>query len=184
MLPTHAPQNSRFNFRDAGILILNLLVAVMGTAALVFPFTFFPRQQGAVVLKSDLLTADFLNVLAAFGLGYFAYRNWRPTASKWIWLFGLCWFVCGALRALDASNGAALWEISREDAAFDLDSCIRTSITYRASTIGCCSPSPCYGRSFTRLAHSAVPGLADTDPLRSSSYSTAFFAPQPRRMPR
>ena len=122
MLPTHAPQNSRFNFRDAGIFILNLLVAVMGTAALVFPFTFFPRQQGAVVLKSDLLTADFLNVLAAFGLGYFPYRNWRPTASKWIWLFGLCWFVCGALRALDASNGAALWEISREDAAFDLDS--------------------------------------------------------------
>ena len=57
-----------------------------------------------------VLTEDLLSTAAAFGLGYFVYRRWKPASSKWVWLAGLCWFAWGALLTLDGNHGTILWK--------------------------------------------------------------------------
>ncbi len=59
-----------------------------------------------------VLTEDLLSAAAAFGLGYFVYRRWKPVSSKWVWLAGLCWFAWGALLTLDGNHGTILLEAS------------------------------------------------------------------------
>jgi hypothetical protein len=68
--------------------------------------------------NTHLLMEDFFTAAVAFGLGYCVYRRWQPSASKWVWVAGLCWFGQRALLMLDGRHGA-IWEVSGITSVFD-----------------------------------------------------------------
>jgi hypothetical protein len=88
---------------------VNLLAAVIGTAIIEAPLTGFVRPSRVAAVKADLLT-----ITVAFGLGYFVYRRWSPSPSKWVWLAGLFWFGQRTLLTLDGQHGRVFCSHSRE----------------------------------------------------------------------
>jgi hypothetical protein len=87
--------------RFCGALIINLLVAVVGTAILdtgvrrVIP----THTVSAIVWKEIIVSV----VCAAF-LGFFMWRTWRSTAAKWVWVLTALWFVFGYLTVAGSAN--------------------------------------------------------------------------------
>lgn len=107
---------------------LNLVTAVLGTAAAQSPLShFFRHSARAVVLREYVLS-----IIVAFALGYIVYRLRQPTLSKWVWVAGLCWFVWGAfriwfgdgaLRLVTGTRGTIYWEMSGVGCMSELNSC-------------------------------------------------------------
>jgi hypothetical protein len=93
---------------------VNLLAAVIGTAIIEAPLTGFVRPSRVAAVKADLLT-----ITVAFGLGYFVYRRWSPSPSKWVWLAGLFWFGQRTLLTLDGQHGRVFWELAGHDFVVD-----------------------------------------------------------------
>jgi K+-transporting ATPase A subunit len=116
-------------FRAGGALLLSLLVAVLGTAALVSPFE---RVNELPSLSQMILREEILNAVASFGLGYFVNRKWHQDSSKWTWSLGLIWFTQRAVRFWLAQRTSAsvmyqgqtiYSEMSGSGCRFDAESC-------------------------------------------------------------
>ncbi|MBZ5608774.1 MAG: hypothetical protein LAP38_10975 [Acidobacteriia bacterium] len=113
--------------RGAGVFALNMLIALVVTEVVVFPFKHFNVETR----RESILREDFLSSVAAFGLGYVVFRRWRTSSSKWVCLAGLCWFGWGAIQAWIAQQAAAsvlyrshvdLWRMSGMG-CYDFASC-------------------------------------------------------------
>jgi hypothetical protein len=91
----------------SGLLLVNLIVAVFGTAILdtavsrVIP----SHSVAAVVWKEFILSV----VLAAF-IGFGMWRTWRNRAAKWIWVLPAAWFTFGFF--VIAGHGKVWGELS------------------------------------------------------------------------
>ena len=113
---------------QAGVFLLHLLFAWLGTAALVsvaeHPTRLSPVSH--LILQEDLLSS-----VAAAGLGYSVYRIWRSQPMRWVWLGGLLWFARGAFRSWSEQrtlgvlqNGHSIfWDMSGIGCSFDTRSC-------------------------------------------------------------
>ncbi len=105
--PTHSAEPiASENFllkaiRGFGFLLLNLIVAVFGTAIVeTFIGHFYhPQTISAVLIKTDSLSA-----ICAFALGFFVSRRWNLHMARWIALPGLVWFALGA--CIDIGHGS------------------------------------------------------------------------------
>jgi hypothetical protein len=102
--PTEPIASENLIFRGArafGFVLLNLFVAVFGTAIVetLLGHIYHPRTISAVLIKTDLLSA-----LCGFALGFVVSRRWNPRAARWIGLFGVVWFFLGA--CIDLSHGS------------------------------------------------------------------------------
>jgi hypothetical protein len=103
---------NRSVFRPLGSALLNLVVATVGTGlaeGAVWRWVHFSSPWRGPMMAEDLVSSA-----TAFGLGYCVYARWEPTASKWLWLAGLCWFTPRALLMLDGTHGA-IWELAGPD---------------------------------------------------------------------
>jgi hypothetical protein len=84
-----------------GALLINFLVAVIGTAILdtgvrrAIP----PHTVSAIVWKEIILSV----VCAAF-LGFSMWRTWRSAAAKWVWVLTALWFAFGYLTIAGNAN--------------------------------------------------------------------------------
>jgi hypothetical protein len=108
--------------RIAGLFLVNLLVAVYGTALMetgIGPEIFHPKT-----LRSSLLAEEFISSIVAFALGYFGYRFLKSSAAEWVWVAGLCWFGQralglwldqGVVRTLNGNHGIAIWGLPWSD---------------------------------------------------------------------
>src|SRR5260370_900966 len=81
-------------FHVTVVFLLNVLNASIVSGIFSSPFTHFVRDS----IHAAILRGQLSNALAAFGLGYFVYRTWRPAASKWVWFAGVCWLAQRAVR--------------------------------------------------------------------------------------
>jgi len=78
----------------SGLVVINLVVAVIGTAILVTALRrAIPSHSiAAVVWKECILSM----VCAAF-IGFGMWRTWRNSAAKWTWVLPAAWFGLGLL---------------------------------------------------------------------------------------
>jgi len=78
----------------AGLILLNLIVAVIGTAVLdtavrrMLP----PHSIVAVIWKEAVLS-----IICAGLIGFAVWRTWRNSAAKWTWIIPVVWFAFGYL---------------------------------------------------------------------------------------
>jgi len=83
--------------RRLGAFLLNVVMAIFGTAVITSPFAFFlrPYTIQAVLLKGYVTSA----VVAAL-IGFFVYRRWGSSSAKWVGVVGVCWFAFRLLTLL------------------------------------------------------------------------------------
>ncbi len=96
-----APENLILRgIRGFGFLLLNLIVAVFGTAIIetLLGLIYHPRTINSLLTKGDLLSA-----LCALALGFVISRRWNLHAARWTGLFGAVWFALGA--CVDINHG-------------------------------------------------------------------------------
>jgi hypothetical protein len=113
--------------RESGMFLLNLLLASVLPGILTSPFTHFDREA----LHASMYREALVTAITACGLGYFVYRGWRPVASKWVWVGGLCWFGQRAVRFWFDQRAFSIlyrghtiyWEMSGTGCDFDMQSC-------------------------------------------------------------
>lgn len=96
--------------RNTLIWLLNVVVALFGTAVIETPISHLFRPH---TIADVLVRAHALSAVIAFALGFFVYRQWKPSMARWVGLGGLCWFFLGALLSVgrrsiwDQTSGAA-----------------------------------------------------------------------------
>src|SRR5260370_27274622 len=86
-----------------GLLILNVLVAVFGTAILesaIWRF-YHPSSISGVVWKEWSLS-----LLCAGLIGFLMWRTWRSGVTKWTWLLPSIWFGFRFIPALFAAGSS------------------------------------------------------------------------------
>ncbi len=78
----------------SGLLLVNLVVAVIGTAILdtAFQGAISSHSVAAMVWKEL-----FFSIVCAGFIGFGMWRTWRNSAAKWIWVLPAVWFVFGFL---------------------------------------------------------------------------------------
>lgn len=88
--------------RFLGFLLINVLIAVVGTAILDTGISraFASHTMIAVFWKESLISVVF-----ATSLGFGVWRMWRTEAAKWTWVVPLLWFLFGLL----AGVGRGIW---------------------------------------------------------------------------
>ena len=94
--------------RFCSLLMLNVLVAVVCTAILEAPIArlFHPRSIERILWKEIALS-----VVCAGVIGFFMWRTWRTSATKWTWIVPALWFggrsVLAALASVRSSSSTA-----------------------------------------------------------------------------
>ena len=79
----------------AGSLLVNLVVAVIGTAILETSlWRVIPSHSVAAVVRKEFI---FSMVCAAF-IGFGMWRTWQNSAAKWTWVLPAVWFAFGCLN--------------------------------------------------------------------------------------
>jgi hypothetical protein len=114
---------------QAGLFLLNLLIAWVVTPILVSGAEHFHRFSSVSRVTRQL---NFLNSVAALGLGYFVYRTWRLRSAKWVWVGGVVWIGYGALRfwseprtfSVLQEGHSIFWYMSGTGCSFDTRSCL------------------------------------------------------------
>lgn len=88
-----------------GAFLLNIVIAIFGTAIVTSPFAFVlrPHSIHAVLLKGYVMSA----ILAAV-IGFFVYRRWGSGTAKWVGVIGACWFAF-RLLALMGGGLSGMW---------------------------------------------------------------------------
>ena len=111
----------------AGLLLLNLLVAVFGTAVVESPVShlFHPHIILTLLIKEYLLS-----VIAASFLGFFVYRRWRPDLVKWVGIIGACWFCLRAMGVLTTGHGTLWSEMSGTGCAYGMQMSCRNWLLF------------------------------------------------------
>jgi hypothetical protein len=74
----HIPIAPAKTARAIGTFFLHLLLAVVLTGALDYPFVHFDAHS----IQTSIVKEDMLDAVAAFGLGYFVYRRWKPVSAR------------------------------------------------------------------------------------------------------
>ncbi len=113
---------------QAGLFLLNLLIAWVVTSVLVSGVEHFSRFSSASLVTRQLIV---LNSVAALGLGFFVYPTWHWRPTQWIWIWGLLWFAYGAVRfwsgertfSVLQEHHSIFWEMSGAGCSFDTRSC-------------------------------------------------------------
>lgn len=77
----------------SGSFLLNLIIAVIGTAIVETPLLhiFYAGTGHAALIREYVLSST----VAAL-LGFLIYKKWRPQSARWIWIAGLLWFAAKA----------------------------------------------------------------------------------------
>jgi len=84
-----------------GALIINLFVALIGTAILDTEVRrAIPTHTVSAIVWKEII----LSIVCAAFLGFFMWRTWRSSAAKWIWILAALWFVFGYLTIATSSN--------------------------------------------------------------------------------
>ena len=87
--------------RFVGSLLINLTVAVIGTAILDTEVRrVIPTHTVAAIVWKEII----LSVVCAAFIGFFMWRTWRSSAAKWIWVLAALWFVFGYLAIARSAN--------------------------------------------------------------------------------
>ena len=88
--------------RFSGLLVLNVLVAIIGTAIVdTALWKLVPTHTVAAVLWKKVI----LSVLYAAAIGFGMWRTWRSEPAKWTWAITALWFCVGAA----AFAGHGIW---------------------------------------------------------------------------
>lgn len=87
--------------RVAGMFLLNLLQAILGTTILELPLygLFRWKTPEAFFLREYVLSAA-----VSFAIGYLVYHHWQSASSKWLWLAGLAWLGLGAFLIMTSAS--------------------------------------------------------------------------------
>jgi hypothetical protein len=96
--------------RFGGILILNICVALLATAALETEIggIFHPHSIAGVLWKFWSL-----DLLSPAIVGFFMWRTWKTEATKWAWALPAFWFGLRFIVALSSrGNQSVLWNES------------------------------------------------------------------------
>ena len=106
--------------RNTLVWLLNAVVALFGTAVVEAAISrfFHPHTITDVLVRTYALSAAI-----AFVLGFFVYRQWKPSMARWVGLGGLCWFLLGAFLSVGRRS---LW-----------DQMSGTACEYGLQAIGC-----------------------------------------------
>ena len=92
----------------AGLLLVNLAVAVIGTAILDSAlWRVIPSHSAPAIVWKEFI---FSIVCAAF-IGFGMWRTWRNSAAKWTWILPAVWFAFGYLTI--AGHGEVWGRLSR-----------------------------------------------------------------------
>src|ERR1043166_8973998 len=93
--------NMKRVLRFVGFLVINVVIAVIGTAVAdtelrrLIP----PYSITAVVWKETVLSIVF----AAF-IGFIVWRRWPNSAAKWTWVLPAVWFSVGLITVAGRDN--------------------------------------------------------------------------------
>ncbi len=98
--------------RFLGLLLLNLLVALSGTAIIESGIW---RIVAAHSIPAVVWKEATLSTVVAGLIGFFTWRTWHSTAAKWTWVFPAVWFTVGAI----AVTGHGIWGHISEWGALD-----------------------------------------------------------------
>jgi hypothetical protein len=79
-----------------GLLIVNAIVAVIGTAILEHAvWRIFPAHSVLGVLWKEWIFSGAFATLIGIGM----WRTWRSSVAKWTWVIPALWFTVGVLSA-------------------------------------------------------------------------------------
>ena len=93
------------SLKFCGALILNTIVALIGTAVLESTIgKAFRSQTLAAVLWKEWT----LSLLCAAFVGFFIWRTWRVSAAMWVWVLPSIWFGLHLVLALSASRSESV----------------------------------------------------------------------------
>ena len=88
--------------RFIGFLLVNVLIAVIGTAIL---NTGISRAIPSHTMSAVFWKEVILSVVCATLIGFGVWRMWRNNAAKWTWVVPLLWFLFGLL----VGAGRGIW---------------------------------------------------------------------------
>jgi hypothetical protein len=91
--------------RKLGAFLLNIVIAIFGTAIVTSPFAFFLRPH---TIQAVLLKGYVTSVVVAALVGFLVYRRWGSSSAKWVSVVGLCWFAF-RLFTLLGGGVSGLW---------------------------------------------------------------------------
>jgi hypothetical protein len=104
--------------RFFGLLLLNLIVAVIGTAVLEATLgRMIPAHTVLAIFWKEIAVSVVCATLIGFGM----WRTWRSDAAKWTWVVPLLWFVFGLL-VLGRGIWGPLWFGSATNVAAEMRS--------------------------------------------------------------
>jgi hypothetical protein len=92
--------------RTAGSLLLNLLLAIFGTAVVETPLYSLIKVH---TIPEIVQRSDWLSALCGCGLGYVVYRLWRPSIARWLWVAGIAWIAFRIILLLPEQHVSALF---------------------------------------------------------------------------
>lgn len=85
-----------------GLLLLNVVVAVIGTAVLEATLgRIIPAHTVTAIFWKEIAVSVACATLVGFGM----WRTWRSEAAKWTWVVPLLWFAFG----LSVFAGHGIW---------------------------------------------------------------------------
>jgi hypothetical protein len=91
------------SLRFLGLLLLNVFVAVIGTAVL--DAGLCRAIPGPHTIYAVLWKETALSIICASFIGFGMWRRWRSKAAKWTWVIPSLWFALGSL----AIAGHGIW---------------------------------------------------------------------------
>jgi uncharacterized membrane protein len=85
----------------SGLSLLNLIVAVIGTAVLETALRrAIPSYSIAAVMWKEVVLSIICTALIGFGV----WRPWRNSSAKWTWVLPIIWFAFGYLVIVGRSD--------------------------------------------------------------------------------
>lgn len=89
------------SLKFSGALLVNLLVAVIGTTVLDTDIRrAIPTHTVSAIIRKEIA----LSVPCAVFLGFFTWRTWRTAAAKWVWVLTALWFLVGYSTIAGGTN--------------------------------------------------------------------------------
>ena len=138
-----------------GSLLINLTVAVIGTAILDTELRrLIPTHTVDAIVWKEII----LSVVCAASIGFFIWQTWRSAAARWTWVLAALWFVFGYLAIARSANvWGRLSGFSSESVLSAPD--VRTFFTFTVPFIRAISYS--LGAYISSLAHNRRVELRD-----------------------
>lgn len=85
----------------SGLILLNLIVAVIGTAVL---DTAVRREIPPYSIAAVIWKEVVLSIICAALIGFGMWRTWRNSSTKWTWVLPVIWFAFGYLVIVGRSD--------------------------------------------------------------------------------